>query len=142
MVYRDGTLYVTHASKKRTIMSKVNCNPEVETLKHVDSSETSTGFTVFWTSKLVCPPVTGEECSLTYKGALYDLSVLAKEDWNWLARNNIKEFGFEGVQFYFSVCKPLKNINKLANTGSRAAMKDKDGLVNCFSGHRQVFYYK
>ena len=130
MKYHDGKVVFTYKSKKFTVLNEISCDPKVETIYAVGKTEISAGYNILWTSKLVCPPVTGEECSITHERDLYDLSVLAKEEWNWLARNNIKEFGFKDYQFHFSVCKPLKNIARLTNSGSRGAMENKiSGLV-------------
>ncbi|CAB4017670.1 cation-independent mannose-6-phosphate receptor-like [Paramuricea clavata] len=125
MKYDDGKVVFTYNSTKFTVRNEISCDPKVETISGVGKTEISAGYNILWTSKLVCPPVTGEECSITHESDLYDLSVLAKEEWNWLARNNIKEFGFKGYQFHFSVCKPLKNISRFASDGSRGAMENK-----------------
>ena len=130
MKYYDGKVIFTHKSKTFTVVNEISCNPKVETISPGGKTEITAGYKIHWTSKLVCPAVTGEECSIIDERGLYDLSVLAKEEWNWLARNRITEFGFQDYQFHFSVCKPLKSISHLANSGSRGAMENKiKGLV-------------
>ena len=133
MKYYDGKVIFTHKSKTFTVVNEIFCDPKVEKISPGGKTEITAGYKIHWTSKLVCPAVTGEECSIIDERGLYDLSVLAKEEWNWLARNRITEFGFQDYQFHFSVCKPLKSISHLANSGSRGAMENKiKGLVKIY----------
>ena len=127
MKYYDGNVIFTHSNKKLKVSNEISCDPKIEELSPTGMTNSSSGFHIFWKSKLVCPPVTGEECSITHEGSLYDLSVLAKENWNWLARNILDKNELKAYQFYFSVCKPLKNIPGLKNNGSRGAMMKEDG---------------
>ena len=135
MEYRDGKVIFEYTGKS-DVRNEISCDSSVKTLSFRGKTKVKDGYHVSWASSLVCPPVTGEECSVTTEDGLFDLSVLAKESWNWLARNALDEFKdstdseiFKGFQFYFSVCTPLKNITGLTNKGSRGAMRDKKGLV-------------
>ena len=130
MVYYDGKVVITHTSSAITVVNKISCDPNAGRLSPGGFTKTGKNYNILWTSQLVCPPVRGEECSITHGDYLYDLSVLAKENWNWVARNALKDVGFKDFttsQFHFSVCKPLKNIPGLTNKGSRAAMATKNG---------------
>ena len=123
MVYNDQKVIITHNNSTFTIVNEITCDPASDTLSPGGKAKTGAGYKILWKSNLVCPPVRGEECSLTVDFELYDLSVLAKENWNWIARNKLEDFGdVSKYQFYFSVCKPLKNITGLVNKGSRAVM--------------------
>ena len=124
MVYDDQKVIITHNSSTSTIVNEITCSPIDETLSAGGATRIGSDYKMQWKSKLVCVPVKGEECTITHNFELYDFSVLAKEDWNWIARNELEDFGDDlyDYQFYFSVCKPLKNIAELANKGSRAVM--------------------
>lgn len=124
LTYYDGKIIFNHRKNSTfSVLNKISCDPAFEKLSFVGKVKENNGYTILWTSKLACPPVSGEECTITHLGHLYDLSVLAKETWNWLARNTVEEL--KGYQFHFSVCKALVNISDPA--GSRGIMKDKDG---------------
>ena len=138
MKYYDGNVIFTHSNKNLNVSNEISCDPKAEKLSATGMTNSSSSYHIFWKSKLVCPPVTGEECSITHDGSLYDLSVLAKEDWNWVGRNILDDEDenkdknkekLSDYQFYFSVCKPLyvKNIPGLRNNGSRGAMINKQG---------------
>ena len=127
LTYNDGKIIFNHTNSTFNMLNKISCDPAVEILSPVGRLKEDNGYTILWTSKLACPPVSGEECTITHKGNLYDLTVLAKEKWNWLARNTIEEFGFKDYQFHFSVCKPLKGISDPKSKGSRGIIKDKNG---------------
>ena len=125
LTYYDGEIVFNHTNSTFNVLNKISCDRRVEKLSAVGKIKEDNGYNILWTSKLVCPPVSGEECTITHQGHLYDLSVLAKETWNWLARNTVKEL--KSYQFHFSVCKALANITDSTNKGSRGIIEDKDG---------------
>ncbi|XP_028412187.1 cation-independent mannose-6-phosphate receptor-like isoform X2 [Dendronephthya gigantea] len=129
MTFNDGKAIFEYTSKSVNVVNEISCDSSVKTLSFREKAKVKDGYHMFWTSCLVCPPITGEECSITTEDGLFDLSVLAKESWDWRARNALDGEPESSVvfgQFYFSLCTPLKNISGLANKGSRGAIKDKN----------------
>ncbi|XP_028411568.1 cation-independent mannose-6-phosphate receptor-like [Dendronephthya gigantea] len=132
MIFNDGKAIFEYTSKSINVTNEISCDSSVKTLSFREKAKVKGGYHLSWASSLVCPPVTGEECSITTEDGLFDLSVLAKESWNWHARNALDGEPESPVvfwEFYFSVCTRLKNISGPANRGSRGAIEDKDGKI-------------